>query len=888
MDKREFNIKVEQIKKRVNEGDYETAMKIADAIDWRRVRNTNLLSMVAQIYEKNGEYGEAKNILLLAFERAPIGKRLLYKLTDLALKENNIDEAEDYYREFCDLAPEDTRQHLLRYMILRAKGAPAEQLIHSLEQYTAEELDEKWMYELALLYHQTGRGSDCVRLCDRIMLMFGIGKYVDKAMELKLQYAPLTSYQQDLVDHRDKYEAKLRAVEEEYGGGFAQDRQPASDPQYNGGYDGAGQYGETYGDGQYAADSYNGNQYGEDQYAGAYASGQYAGDSYGQYSADPYAGSGESSYQQGPETGSLHAGPVIEEEAPGEYEPEEDRVYQNGREQAASQAAAAEAEYEAAKEAYQADPRGIYEEAPRMYDGHLSREEENNSQPAAGGRENDTPAPSIDQVLEAKMREAQEQENLAREMARLAPEEESETDDRLAKTKVLKNIRDVLPNSGGVTKTPEEDGQDRAPVIQKIVPAAEEPKEETGESAQPEPVCEPEEQVREPEEPVQEPEPAPQTEVREREIPAPAAEEPVPVQQEERSAEEPEQNHLMIEAAVPEKGLELALSTLKQIHRELGIKRPVAKISGKKLSEKGLMSVAAKLTGRDFVVEGAGDIVQPVLDELNDFMAQDQGKTIVVLIDTPEKIEKLHRQNPELAGRFECIGTGAEPDMSDVEAAIQKQADREAAIARKEAEEAARREAEEKARREEAARQEAEEKARKEAEEAARREAEEKAHRDEVRRAALETIAQTAASQGDIEEYTQTDWNGDDQEAEEMLEQDYYEDDGDYEEPEEEVVESDEDDEEEMDIDEFAQYACKYASDIDCSITGKSMLALYERIEIMEEEGIPLTKRHAEDLIEEAADKAEKPSLGKRITNLFSSKYDKNGLLILKEEHFIE
>ena len=123
MDKREFNIKVEQIKKRVNEGDYETAMKIADAIDWRRVRNTNLLSMVAQIYEKNGEYGEAKNILLLAFERAPIGKRLLYKLTDLALKENNIDEAEDYYREFCDLAPEDTRQHLLRYMILRAKGA---------------------------------------------------------------------------------------------------------------------------------------------------------------------------------------------------------------------------------------------------------------------------------------------------------------------------------------------------------------------------------------------------------------------------------------------------------------------------------------------------------------------------------------------------------------------------------------------------------------------------------------------------------------------------------------------------------------------------------------------------------------------------------------------
>ena len=115
MDKREFNIKVEQIKKRINEGDYKTAMKIADAIDWRRVRSTNLLSMVTQIYEKNEEYGEAKNILLLAFERAPAGKRLLYKLTDLALKENNIEEAEDYYREFCNLASEDSRQHLLRY-----------------------------------------------------------------------------------------------------------------------------------------------------------------------------------------------------------------------------------------------------------------------------------------------------------------------------------------------------------------------------------------------------------------------------------------------------------------------------------------------------------------------------------------------------------------------------------------------------------------------------------------------------------------------------------------------------------------------------------------------------------------------------------------------------
>lgn len=219
MDKYEFNIKVEQIKKMVSRGDYETAMKIADTIDWRRVRNVNILSMVATIYEKNEEYQEAKDILLLAFERAPIGKRLLFKLAELAIKEGSFQEAEDYYREFCDLAPDDPRQYILRYLILGAKGAPAEQLIHTLEQYCNIELDEKWLYELAELYAEAGMGELCIMACDKIMLMFGLGKYVEKAMELKIQFAPLTKYQMDLVENRDKYEARLKAVEQEYRAG---------------------------------------------------------------------------------------------------------------------------------------------------------------------------------------------------------------------------------------------------------------------------------------------------------------------------------------------------------------------------------------------------------------------------------------------------------------------------------------------------------------------------------------------------------------------------------------------------------------------------------------------------------------------------------------------
>ena len=125
MDTYEFNIKVEQIRKMINERDYVTAMKIADSIDWSRVRNANLLSMVAGVYEKNGEYQEAKDILLLAFERAPVGKRLLYKLTEVSVKSGDIEEAEDFYREFADLAPEDSRAFLLEYQILKAKGANA-------------------------------------------------------------------------------------------------------------------------------------------------------------------------------------------------------------------------------------------------------------------------------------------------------------------------------------------------------------------------------------------------------------------------------------------------------------------------------------------------------------------------------------------------------------------------------------------------------------------------------------------------------------------------------------------------------------------------------------------------------------------------------------------
>lgn len=630
MDKYEFNIKVEQIRKLSNQGDFETAMKIADTIDWKKVRNANLLSMVANVYEKNHEYQDAKDILLMAFERAPIGKRLLYKLTDLALKEGNVEEANAYYREFCDLAGDDPRQHLLRYMILKAMDAPIEQQIHSLEGYTEEELDEKWLYELADLYHRAGDANRCVATCDKIMLMFGLGKYVDKAMELKIQYAPLNKYQMDLVENRDKYEEKLRAVEQAFE----------------------------------AEDS------------------------------------------------------VDNEDEPSEQARVSDETVAEER----------EAEKLESSEA----PDVVAEEPAEIENTDEEDQDVSITPDLSYGKE----------VIAAQVKQAEAEAQLAKEVSRIGAGEVEEDENDLGKTRVLDSIR-------------------RMPVAEQSA-AAEQEKEEEPEI--------------------------------------------------EELDEEPElprmTNHLMIEARSPEKGMEIAIQTLKQIQKETGIKNPVAKITGSKLNKRGILACADKLSGKDLMIEEAGDLTPQMIGELETLMTRDTSGMRIILIDNPKQMEMLHAQNPSLADKFECIGCDYLPVQS----------------------------------------------------------AEPEAHPETVRESRPEMPSEEAADERPVRRVVP-----DNEEAMRA--------------PEPEMEEPEE--EEEMDIDEFAQYCCKYASEIDCSITGKSMLALYERIEIMEEDGIPLIRKEAEALIEEAADRAEKPSLGKAIKGLFSSKYDKDGMLILKEEHFI-
>ncbi len=992
MDKYEFNIKVEQIKKLVGKSDFQTAMKIADTIDWRRVRNANLLSMIASVYEKNEEYQEAKDILLIAFERAPVGKRLLYKLTQLAIKQGNIQEAESYYREFCELAGDDSRQDVLRYLILKAKGASMEQLIHSLESYTSTELDEKWLYELAELYHQAGMKDKCVQTCDKIMLMFGLGQYVDKAMELKLLYAPLTKYQMDLVENRDKYEEKLRMVEQSGKGpampvrGGALPQAELSAPDADGavygnepaagasGYEnmaavGASGYGNmaavgAAGYGDMAAVGASG--YGNMAAAGAAGYGNApvadAGSFYGNGSAAVQGGAafrdsqmpGDSAYSAGiipggaAVAGSFTPGGAAVSDSfasggaavPGSFTPGGAAVpggfasgdaavpggfasgdaavpggfasgdaavsggfsgYGQGGLQAApsaqkipqkqpesleNQGMAAMPQAFAGMTEEPIPGRGRTEPkpipvpppSPQMYEEILSagqqamhqedsQEEAPPSLPDAFVQETSQAVNMgvIDEEkLVANLREAEVEASLAEEMSKISMEAYSEEPVK-ARTRVLNDVKELKEAEALAGKTK---------VLGDI------------------------------------------RHIQDWQSGNGAGQAEMPVQP--MMPKKPEPPHMMVQARTTEIGLAIALDALKRAHQVLGYRHPVAKISGEKLNQKGILASAPKLAGKDLIIEDAGDLTDDMLEELDQFLENNSSRTTVVLVDNSRQISGIRKASVSLADKFHEVASLAEAEscleelerqnyrrgqalpgesgraelngswQENVRVIRQDQAvSEEVRAVRAEQAQQQRAESARIVRVEQAQQQRAEsarivrmepvKSVQKETDIRTVRYIRENEPREEFPDAARENGSQSVAVRKTAREAGQLEaGNGADKTRGAAARK-----------APQEIPKMETDEEEVMGIDDFAQYCCQYASQIDCNITGKSMLALYERIEIMEEEGVALTKTAAEDLIEEAADKAEKPSLGKRITGLFSSKYDKEGLLILKEEHFI-
>ena len=692
MDKYEFSIKAEQIKKLSSQGDYKTAMQIADTIDWNRVRNANLLSSIADIYEYNGEYEEAKDILLMAFERAPVGKRFLYKLSELSLRSGSIEEAIEFYKEFLDVSPEDPRKYLLRYKILKAKGAMASQLVGPLEQFTETELDEKWLYELAKLYGEAGREEDCIALCDKMILLFGMGKYVDKAQDLKLQYRP--------------FEEDTRRVPRKESLAFSEENE------------------------------------------------------------DKFEEKGSSFRQKNDEE--KPAVKSVEEETSTPLSPKE----------------VSREEIQAKKEQQSAEEK--------------SGEEDSAGEKAFSGEK-----------LEAD------------------------------------SVEESKKASGAVYKSSSEEESK----------AEESPKTES------------------------------------------------PAFTEKKEAEF-NTYHMIIEADSLEEGFRIAVEEIKYFHQEYNLQFKVAKTNADKLNEKGFAPFAEKLKERDLIVEEAGKLKYSVVDEIERYIQNPKDASSIILVDVYDHFDRMAEDRPRFIDYFDIVSNKEEPeeeednDLEEVDLDTAGES-----LEKEETEESVEEEyvphkpsifdrparpytevLEEEARKEEEAKEKGKESAavkeERDSKDLEDTESEEDYYEDEendgYEEESLEEEEPEAAypakeerreaAQGKKEEDLSA--ISDALEKHSPLGQKEKKNAG-------------------MSIDDFAEYAISYADSIDCAITEKGITALYERIQLMEEDGILLNKQSAEDLVEEAADQAEKPSLGKKLGAFLRPKYNKDDKLILREEHFM-
>lgn len=707
MDKYEFNIKAEQMRKMAEQGDYKTAMQIADTIDWRRVRNANLLSYVADIYEHNSEYEEAKDILLLAFERAPVGKRFLYKLAEISVKAGDLQDAQEFYHEFCEMSPDDSRQYLLRYLILKAKGASAEQLIAPLEEYTSEEVDEEWLYTLAKLYSEAGYEDACVRTCDKIMLLFGLGQYVDKAMELKLQYRSLSKEQMDLVENRSKYEEKLRKVSEAFAdtdGNLVEAQSPALKAEV---------------DAELAAETQS---------------------------------EGTTDMITTPSSEAVQ--PSTEENA---------TIYQKTAEANADD-----------QNAYAADAASM--------------------------------------------------------TAAAVPESAA------------------APAGSDPVVTPSTEATSAAPASDRDIQGAAADAVEAIQTA---------------------------------------------VHKIPQKEAELHNYHMIIEAKTRADGLKIAIDEIKYFHDLYGFNFKVAKTDATRLNERGFAAFVPKIVGKDLIVENAGALTYDVVDEIGDYIDTLTDSSSVVLVDVMDHFDRMAEDRPLFIKKFDLVSDVEEEEdelVEDVDLDAPVQADADVENGETEASMTVQQPSSAPSYSEDrtpvplhgtentCAEVDSSDKYvdTSAADMPAAGSTVDSAYAEpqdtQVDSAAdaVDYPAETADADGyDEEALTEEEADADGNAAaqpEEKLPGDYYQ---------------------EMSVEDFANYAQQYAREIDCVLVGKTVLALYERIEMMQEDGVELTKESAEELIEEAADKAEAPSLGKKLTGMFHPKYDKENRLILRADNFI-
>ena len=1011
MDKHELNVKVEQMRKQAGLGDYQTAVKIADKIDWRRVSNVSLLTQVSEIYEKVGMYAEAKDILLLAVERTPMGRGLLFKLTQLALKVNSIDEAEECFEEFQRLAPQDTRQKLLRYLILKAKGAQPQQLLPPLEEYVNEELSDEWMYELAELYHRAGMREACLDLCDRITILFGTGEWVQKALRLKAEGEgePLNEYQQSILQGEIYYQPtapRQNAVREPAPLTTPYAQQPMMATEYGTQmpYQTAAQpYGME--PAPALAEQYAAPMTQPTAFAQPAAFTQPAAFVQPEESYDPaplqQAAPSEERYRnvptfQTPAAASTGIPSWTEAAKPQEAPAQNDidaeidahlrRLEEEKRNGVRARAAATPVSTETVQEPLRETATELRESAhPSAEEDARSVEQRYREESArlsrdyvvSSGERNETSEfPGTEQLMVDRLRYEEESEAAKlRAEARAAETEEAirQREAKLDETKVLPKLpaqerREQLAREEAALRRIEQD-KEAEQIKKSVIEAAKKPEieetakespeavsaaatEEKASQTKPaETVATAEKQPREEavtaeKQPAEtaaaekqsqaevvaaEKQPA-ETAAAEKQSQAEAvAAEKQPAETaaaEKQSAEEgelveesaearrevPRQPKLLrtpgsfnalIEGRTPEEGLQSAVERLKEAQAVTGFKRPAAKVKAERLNVYGVRNSAEKTAGRDLIIEEAGDLSDVSLSELIQLIAADGGMRTVLLIDNPLQLTRLRASHPEVETVFHTADKredvkayfAAEAKFREAEARLREEAVKTALEAKetRRKEEEARRAEEEARRAEEEARRlaerEAAENARKAAEAAAAAaetkaaaEREEEARRKEEEARRAEELLNRVAEEIIVREPETVSAAR----AEAGVQR-----------PAQRAVPRAEDrakldaerrrakENELLTKDAFANYAAAYARNIDCVMTGKSMNALYERIELLQADGVSLTRKNAEILIEEAADHAERPPLGRRLSGLFSKRYNKDGLLILKEEDFL-
>ena len=671
MDKYEYQLKTEHIRQVAARKEYGEAAKLCDTIDWTKIRDVKMLTLAADIYTAVGEYEKAIDILQQAYEYAAMGRRIVYRLTELALKADSYDDAKNYFEEFCRIAPNDQGRYILLYKMARYQKATLDEKIKILEAYKREDFDEKWAYELAVLYAMNNEKDKCIQLCDDIILWFGLGKYVEKALSLKSQFAPLTPAQKEKVQ---KF-ADKKAQEENEKLQKKQEEQEKKESQAE--------------LAKKAAAQEKISKWQEEQEKA--------------YQAEQEAAKKEAKAREDEQKALLEREEKLRKQREEELEAVERLKKEQRLEHARQSVVTSDM-----NEIMAVIQRAKQEDAQNELQDELAKQVQQVQQLA--GEKDLELVSEIPSDVEVKEKlqvsedisymqdEISEDETTESEVLDDETSENETSDVETANTETSEKTSDSENTDEAVwfeAYKPEEEPQISewaAPVAETVEVEPEEEvqeepekdpeEEETQEEIQEEPEKEPEEEETQEvvqEEPEKEPEEAgPQEEIQEEIQEEPEEEEPQEEFEEEPEEEEPQEEsaesrqvemtansglpivnpedmsrvwHFAIQAMPDEDDIELALEYLEELaeRSSRAVPRSVVKITGQKLNQKGLVKSIDKLLGKTILIEDAADMNERVINEFCKIIDPTDRSLLVVFIDTPASIRHLLIDYPQLA-----------------------------------------------------------------------------------------------------------------------------------------------------------------------------------------------------------------------------------------------